>query len=96
MSLPYFCLGKLVWASVTSMTGSPCCTHGRKIILGANAYTMRNPWPLSIVVVCTLRLPVIFLWEEKLVASLIATPNLDKFNRRQTRKAKELGHMLGA
>ncbi len=55
MSLPYFCLRKLVQASVTSMTGSPCCTHGRKLILGANA--IRNPWPFSIVVVCTLWLP---------------------------------------
>ncbi len=28
---------KLVWASVTSVTPSPCCTHGRKLVLGANA-----------------------------------------------------------
>jgi hypothetical protein len=39
-------------------------------------------------VVSTPRLPAIFLWEKKLVASLIATPNVDKCNRRLTRKAK--------
>jgi hypothetical protein len=37
MSLPFFCLRKLVWASVTSMTGSPCCTHGCRLVLGADA-----------------------------------------------------------
>jgi hypothetical protein len=42
---------------------------------------------------CT-NFPAPFLWEEKLVASLIATPNVDKCNRRQTRKAKKLGYML--
>jgi hypothetical protein len=41
MSLPYFCLRKLAQASVTSMTGSPCCTQGCKLVLGANI--MRNP-----------------------------------------------------
>jgi hypothetical protein len=39
---------------------------------------------------------LLFLWEEKLFTSLIATPNVDKCNRRQTRKAKELGYMLHA
>jgi hypothetical protein len=33
-------------------------------------------------------IPTIFLLEEKLVAPLIETPNVDKCNRRQTRKAK--------
>ena len=33
-------------------------------------------------------------WEEKLVAPLIATPNVDKCNRRQTRKVKGLGYVL--
>jgi hypothetical protein len=47
---------------------------------------MNNPQPLSIAVVRTLWLPAIFLWEEKFVAHLIATPNVDKCNRRQTRK----------
>ena len=37
--------------------------------------------------VSALRLPAIFLCEEKLVAPLIATPNVDKANRRQ----KEIG-----
>jgi hypothetical protein len=37
---------------------------------------------------------LLFLWEEKHVAPLIATPYVDKCNRRQTRKAKELGIML--
>jgi hypothetical protein len=37
MSLPYFCLHKLVWATVTSVTGSSCCTHGHKLVLGADA-----------------------------------------------------------
>jgi hypothetical protein len=36
----------------------------------------------------------IFHWEEKLIAPFIATPNVDKCNRRQTRKGKELGYML--
>jgi hypothetical protein len=44
---------------------------------------------------CT-NFPVLFLWEEKLVVPLIATPNVDKCNRRQTRKTKELGYMLRA
>ena len=57
MNLPHFCLRKLVWASVTSMTGSPCHTHGCKLVLGANA--MRNFFPLSIAVVSTLWLPAI-------------------------------------
>jgi hypothetical protein len=36
------------------------------------------------------------LGEEKLVVPLIATPNVDKCNRRQTRKATELAYMLRA
>jgi hypothetical protein len=32
--------------------------------------------------------PEVLFWEEKLVELLIATPNVDKCNRRQTRKAK--------
>jgi hypothetical protein len=40
----------------------------------------------------------VFLWEEKLVVPLIATPNVDivSANRRQTRKANKLGYMLRA
>jgi hypothetical protein len=38
----------------------------------------------------------LFLWEEKLVVPFIARPNVDKCNRRQTRKATELGYMLHA
>jgi hypothetical protein len=38
----------------------------------------------------------LLLWEENLLAPPIATPNIDRCNRRQTRKAKELGYMLHA
>ncbi len=33
----YFCLPKFPQASVTSMTGSSCCTHGHTLVLGADA-----------------------------------------------------------
>ncbi len=56
MSSAYFGLRKLAWTSVTNVSGSPCFTHGHKLVLGADA--MRNPWPLTIAVVCTLQLPV--------------------------------------
>ncbi len=56
LSSPYFCLRKMARASVTtSVTGSPCCTHGRKLVLKADA--MSDSWPLSIAVVSTLPLP---------------------------------------
>ncbi len=92
MSLPYFCLCKLAWTSVTNMPGRPYRIHWRKLALGADK--MSNPLPSSIVVVCTLQLPAIFLWDEKLVAPLIATPNVDKCKRRQKEKATKLGYML--
>ena len=41
VSLPYFCQRKLAQASVTSVIGSPCCTPGRQLVLGADA--MRDP-----------------------------------------------------
>ncbi len=59
----YFCLCKLVLASVTSMTGSPCCTHGHKLVLGADAVS--DPSPSSIAVVSTLWLPAIFYFGGK-------------------------------
>jgi hypothetical protein len=37
---------------------------------------------------------IFFLSKEKPIVPLIATPNVDSANRRQTRKAKELGYML--
>jgi hypothetical protein len=40
-----------------------------------------------------LRLPAIFLWGGKLVAPLIATPNVDNANRRQ-KKGKKLSYKL--
>ncbi len=92
ISLPYFCLRKLAWTSVTNMPGSPCRIHGRKLVLGADA--MNNPLLLPIMVVCTLQLPAIFLWDEKLVVPLVATPNVDKCKRRQKEKATELGYIL--
>ncbi len=96
MCLPCFCLCKLAGASVTSMTGSSCRSHGRKLVLGANA--MRKSWPSSIAEVSTLRLPVIFLWEEKLVASLIATPNVDnckyKTNKKENRARLHAMHII--
>ncbi len=39
---------------------------------------------------------LISFWEEKIVAPLIATPNADKCNSRQTRKAKGLAYFLCA
>jgi hypothetical protein len=38
-----------------------------------------------------LRLPAISFWEKKLVAPLIATPNVDNANRRQ-KKGKKLNY----
>jgi hypothetical protein len=37
MRLPYFCLCRLLRTSVTNVTESPCCTHGRMLLLGADA-----------------------------------------------------------
>jgi hypothetical protein len=40
MSLAYFCLHKLVQTSGTNVNGSPCCTHGGMLVLGADAMKM--------------------------------------------------------
>jgi hypothetical protein len=55
--------------------------------MGADA--RGNPCPLPIAVASNLRLPAIFLWEEKLVVHLIATPNIDKCNRIHARKGQK-------
>ena len=50
-------LPKHKWAraSVASMTPSPCCTHGHKLVLRVNARS--DSCPSSIAVASTLRLP---------------------------------------
>jgi hypothetical protein len=64
------------------------CIIANKILNGSLAYNF------FLLVLLKLAKSYVFLWEEKLVAPLIATPNVDKCNRRQTSKAKELGYML--